>query len=230
MRKVATPAPSLVRIDPGGGLGRDGGFARGLLFGHVGQRLDRGATRARAIAALAALDAEAATLTRATERKSGDRLLEENLRQPPGERRRRGDPFAQAQRPDRRGGVAGRDTPLIDWHGSDVSPGDPAPPIGTLSLGERIAAPAALADIAVPAPQPPLARDQSLTDRQWLARIYLDQDRGGGSGRDRGAGGDRGSHRPRPRRRRQCAHAPRPPPPRRPRRYSRPSAAASPRA
>ena len=91
------------------------------------------ATRARAIAALAALDAEIATLVRVTERKSSDRLLDEVQAEPGYERA-----LAAALGDE-------LETPLIDWRGSPILPDDPPPPVGTLRLGERIAAPPALA-------------------------------------------------------------------------------------
>ncbi len=50
--------------------------------------------------------------------------------------------------------------------------GEPVAPLHPL----RRCRAAALADIAVPAPQPPLARDQPLPDAEMLARIRLDQE------------------------------------------------------
>ncbi|WP_037569970.1 chromosome segregation protein, partial [Sphingomonas sp. S17] len=89
--------------------------------------------RAQAIAALAALDAEVATLTRATERKGGDRLLDEVQAEPGFERA-----LAAALGDE-------LETPLADWHGSPLAEDDPPAPVGTLSLGARIKAPPTLA-------------------------------------------------------------------------------------
>lgn len=89
--------------------------------------------RAQAIAALAALDAEVATLIRATERKGGDRLLDEVQAEPGFERA-----LAVALGDE-------LDTPLSDWHGSETAEDDPPAPVGTLSLGARIKAPPTLA-------------------------------------------------------------------------------------
>ncbi|MGW8137343.1 chromosome segregation SMC family protein [Sphingomonas zeae] len=91
------------------------------------------AARARAIASLAALEAEAATLTRATASKGGDRLLDEVQAEPGFERA-----LAAALGDE-------LETPLVDWHGSPIGDDDPAAPVGTLRLGERIKAPPTLA-------------------------------------------------------------------------------------
>ena len=89
--------------------------------------------RAQAIAALAALEAEVAALTRATQRKGGDRLLDEVQAEPGFERA-----LAAALGDE-------LETPLADWHGSPITADDPPAPVGTQPLGERIAAPPALA-------------------------------------------------------------------------------------
>ncbi|WP_343526373.1 AAA family ATPase [Sphingomonas sp.] len=99
----------------------------------IAERDPAEAARAQAIAMLAALDAEVAALTRATERKTGDRLLDEVQADPGFERA-----LAAALGDE-------LDTPLADWHGSPIATDDPPAPVGTLPLGERIAAPPALA-------------------------------------------------------------------------------------
>jgi len=91
------------------------------------------AARAQAIAALAALDAEMTALTRATERKGGDRLLDEVQADPGFERA-----LAAALGDE-------LDTPLVDWQGSPIAEDDPPAPVGTLPLGARIQAPETLA-------------------------------------------------------------------------------------
>ncbi|WP_454279359.1 chromosome segregation SMC family protein [Sphingomonas sp. Marseille-Q8236] len=99
----------------------------------AGERDAAETARAQAIAALAALQAEMTALTRATERKGGDRLLDEVQAEPGFERA-----LAAALGDE-------LDTPLADWHGSPIAADDPPAPVGTLRLGERIAAPPALA-------------------------------------------------------------------------------------
>lgn len=89
--------------------------------------------RAQAIAAQAALEAEVAALTRATMRKGGDKLLDEVQAEPGFERA-----LAAALGDE-------LETPLTDWRGSPIAADDPAAPVGTLRLGERITAPPALA-------------------------------------------------------------------------------------
>ncbi|KQO58761.1 chromosome segregation SMC family protein [Sphingomonas sp. Leaf257] len=109
------------------------GWAEESELTATGERDSAEGARARAIAALAALEAEAATLTRATASKGGDRLLDEVQAEPGFERA-----LAAALGDE-------LETPLVDWHGSPVAPDDPAAPVGTLRLGERIKAPPTLA-------------------------------------------------------------------------------------
>ncbi|WP_322964442.1 chromosome segregation SMC family protein [Sphingomonas fuzhouensis] len=109
------------------------GWAEESELTATGERDSAEGARARAIAALAALEAEAATLTRATASKGGDRLLDEVQAEPGFERA-----LAAALGDE-------LETPLVDWHGSPVAPDDPAAPVGTLPLGERIKAPPTLA-------------------------------------------------------------------------------------
>jgi chromosome segregation protein len=74
-----------------------------------------------------------AARARATERKGGDRLLDEVQAEPGFERA-----LAAALGDE-------LDTPLADWQGSAIAPDDPRAPVGTLPLGERVAAPGTLA-------------------------------------------------------------------------------------
>ncbi|MDE0877562.1 MAG: AAA family ATPase [Sphingomonas bacterium] len=96
----------------------------------------RGRTEAALSAAraeLAGLDAEAAALTRSTARGDGDKLLD-TLTVAPG--------FEASL-----AAALGDDlqAPPAAWHGSAPQPADPPPPTGTLPLGDRVEAPAALA-------------------------------------------------------------------------------------
>ncbi|WP_375244382.1 chromosome segregation SMC family protein [Sphingomonas parapaucimobilis] len=109
------------------------GWAEESELTATGERDSAEGARARAIAALAALEAEAATLTRATASRGGDRLLDEVQAEPGFERA-----LAAALGDE-------LETPLVDWHGSPVASDDPAAPVGTLPLGERIKAPPTLA-------------------------------------------------------------------------------------
>jgi chromosome segregation protein len=94
-------------------------------------RTDAALSAARA--ELAALDAEAAALTRSTARGDGEKLVDA-LGVAPG--------FEAAL-----AAALGDDlqTPPAAWQGSAPQPCDPAPPTGTLPLGDRVEAPAALA-------------------------------------------------------------------------------------
>ena len=131
-REAAVAAQAAARVDADKARAALG-WAEESELTAAAERDSAEAARARAIASLAALEAEAATLTRATASKGGDRLLDEVQAEPGFERA-----LAAALGDE-------LETPLVDWHGSPIAPDDPAAPVGTLPLGERIKAPPTLA-------------------------------------------------------------------------------------
>ncbi len=131
-REAAVAAQAAARVDADKARAALG-WAEESELTAAAERDSAEAARARAIASLAALEAEAATLTRATASKGGDRLLDEVQAEPGFERA-----LAAALGDE-------LETPLVDWHGSPIAPDDPAAPVGTLRLGERIKAPPTLA-------------------------------------------------------------------------------------
>ena len=106
--------------------------------GSVDQRDRAQAARATAHADLAALDSEAAALTKATRREGRERLLDQ-LRPDPGYERA----LAAALGDDLEAGLDPAGERF--WAGAEVASGDPAAPAGTVALGRHVAAPAALA-------------------------------------------------------------------------------------
>ncbi|RUN78032.1 chromosome segregation protein SMC [Sphingomonas sp. TF3] len=96
------------------------------------------AARATAHADLAALDSEATALTKATRREGRERLLD-RLQPEAGYERA----LAAALGDDLEAGLDPAGERF--WAGAEVAPGDPAAPEGTVSLGQHVTAPAALA-------------------------------------------------------------------------------------